>query len=126
MDQDFLAEQEVEPWMGPRALPLWLPLPEYAGLMAHDVHASYDAGLATRPIGDTARDTLAWLREHPDAASPASPARTRPRCSRAWHARAGADSPRRTCPRRCGGRPFVVDYPDKPQPNRSIAFTTVS
>ena len=67
VDQEFLAAQEVEPWMGPRALPVWLPLPEYAGLMAHDVRASYDAGLATRPIGDTARDTLAWLRDHPDA-----------------------------------------------------------
>ena len=65
--QEFLAEQEVEPWAGPRALPVWLPLPEYAGLMTHDVAASYDAGLSTRPIGDTARDTLAWLREHPGA-----------------------------------------------------------
>jgi 2'-hydroxyisoflavone reductase len=67
--QEFLAEQEVAPWMGPRSIPLWLPLPEYAGLMAHDVTASYDAGLATRPLADTARDTLAWLRDHPDAAS---------------------------------------------------------
>ena len=68
VDQDFLAEQKVEPWMGPRSIPLWLPLPEYAGLMAHDVRASYAAGLATRPIGETTRDTLAWLRDHPDAA----------------------------------------------------------
>ena len=65
--QEFLAEQEVEPWAGPRALPVWLPLPEYAGLMTHDVTASYAAGLSTRPIGDTARDTLAWLRATPDA-----------------------------------------------------------
>jgi nucleoside-diphosphate-sugar epimerase len=65
--QDFLAGQEVEPWAGPRSLPVWLPLPDYAGLMAHDVAASYDAGLRTRPVADTARDTLAWLREHPDA-----------------------------------------------------------
>ncbi len=50
VDQDFLAEQKVEPWMGPRSIPLWLPLPEYTGLMAHDVRASYAAGLATRPI----------------------------------------------------------------------------
>ena len=28
VDQEFLAAQEVEPWMGPRAIPVWLPLPE--------------------------------------------------------------------------------------------------
>ncbi|MGH3362344.1 MAG: NAD-dependent epimerase/dehydratase family protein, partial [Nocardioides sp.] len=66
-DQDFLAAQNVEPWSGPRSLPVWLPLPEYAGLLAHDVGASYRAGLQTRPLAETARDTLAWLREHPDA-----------------------------------------------------------
>ncbi len=87
VDQDFLAAQEVEPWMGPRALPVWLPLPEYAGLMAHDVHASYDAGLATRPIGDTARDTLAWLRDHPDAASTGISREDEAEVLRAWHAR---------------------------------------
>ena len=65
--QEFLAEQEVEPWAGPRALPVWLPLPDYAGLMTHDVTSSYAAGLSTRPIGDTARDTLAWLQDTPDA-----------------------------------------------------------
>jgi hypothetical protein len=36
--------------------------------MAHDVTASYDAGLVTRPVSETARDTLLWLREDPDAA----------------------------------------------------------
>lgn len=65
--QEALAEHGVEPWAGPRSAPLWLPLPEYAGLMAHDVTPSYDAGLRTRPVAETARDTLAWLREHPEA-----------------------------------------------------------
>lgn len=65
--QEFLEEQEVQPWAGPRSLPVWLPLPDYAGLMTHDVSASYAAGLRTRPIGETARDTLAWLRATPDA-----------------------------------------------------------
>ena len=58
----------MAPWSGPRSVPLWLPLPQYAGLMAHDVTASYDAGLVTRPVSETARDTLLWLREDPDAA----------------------------------------------------------
>ena len=66
-DQEFLATQSVEPWAGPRSLPVWLPLPEYAGLLAHDVSASYRAGLRTRPLTETARDTLAWLRENPEA-----------------------------------------------------------
>ncbi|GII79725.1 reductase [Sphaerisporangium rufum] len=61
--QEFLAEQKVEPWTGPRSLPMWLPLPEWSGLMAHDASAALAAGLRIRPVADTARDTLAWLRE---------------------------------------------------------------
>ena len=65
--QEFLADQEVAPWMGPRSVPLWLPRPDYDGMCAHDVAPSYEAGLVTRPVAETARDTLAWLRETPDA-----------------------------------------------------------
>ncbi len=68
VDQEFLQEQEVEPWMGPGAIPLWLPRPEYDGLPAHDVQPSLDAGLTVRPLADTTRDTLAWLEATPDAA----------------------------------------------------------
>ena len=67
VDQDFLAAHDVEPWDGPRSLPVWLPQPDYAWLMSVDVEASYAAGLRTRPLADTARDTLAWLRSEPDA-----------------------------------------------------------
>jgi nucleoside-diphosphate-sugar epimerase len=67
VDQEFLVAQGVEPWAGPDSLPVWLPLPEYAGLMARDVAASYAAGLVTRPLSETARDTILWLRETPDA-----------------------------------------------------------
>ena len=65
VDQEFLQEQEVEPWMGPGAIPLWLPRPEYDGLPAHDVQPSLDAGLTVRPLADTTRDTLAWLEATP-------------------------------------------------------------
>jgi len=65
--QEFLTEHEVEPWMGEAALPLWLPRPEYEGMMTHDHEASRQAGLVVRPVADTARDTLAWLRATPDA-----------------------------------------------------------
>jgi 2'-hydroxyisoflavone reductase len=63
---DFLLEREVTYWAGPRSLPLWLP-EDARGLTSHDVTATFEAGLTTRPIGETAVDTLAWLRENPDA-----------------------------------------------------------
>jgi 2'-hydroxyisoflavone reductase len=65
--QQFLTEQGVEPWSGEGALPLWLPRPEYEGMMTHDHDASHRAGLVVRPVADTARDTLEWLRATPDA-----------------------------------------------------------
>ncbi|GAA2755108.1 NAD-dependent epimerase/dehydratase family protein [Actinopolymorpha rutila] len=63
VDQEFLEAQEVNPWAGPRSLPAWLPLPEYAGMLDHDVSATLAAGLAVRDLAQTARDTLAWARE---------------------------------------------------------------
>jgi nucleoside-diphosphate-sugar epimerase len=85
--QDFLLEHDVEPWMGPASIPVWLPLPEYAGLMAHDVTASYEAGLTTRPLSETARDTLLWLRETPDAAVTGWSREAEEKVLRAWHER---------------------------------------
>ncbi|WP_309648682.1 NAD-dependent epimerase/dehydratase family protein [Nocardioides sp.] len=67
VDQDVLAAHEVEPWSGPGSLPLWLPRPSYDGMLAHDPTPSFAAGLATRPVAETARDTLTWLRATPDA-----------------------------------------------------------
>ncbi|WP_309067349.1 NAD-dependent epimerase/dehydratase family protein [Microbacterium sp.] len=58
----------VNPWMGPRSLPLWLPRPEYDGMTTHLAAPAFQAGLRTRPMADTARDTLAWLETAPDAA----------------------------------------------------------
>lgn len=64
---EFLHEQDVTYWAGPRSLPLWLP--EHArGMTAHDVSAALAVGLTTRPIGETAVDTLAWMRATPEAA----------------------------------------------------------
>lgn len=84
--QEFLLERDVEPWMGDRSLPVWLPLPEYAGLMAHDVTAGHDAGLRTRPLAETARDTLAWLRATPDAATTGIGRDDEAAVLAAWHA----------------------------------------
>lgn len=66
--QEFLTEQGIEPWMGPDGLPLWLPRPEYDGMMTHAFEPPAAAGLTVRPIAETARDTLEWLRAQPDAA----------------------------------------------------------
>ena len=68
-------------------MPLWLPLPEYAGLMAHDVTASYDAGLTTRPLSETARDTLLWLRATPDAPVTGWSRADEEKVLAAWHER---------------------------------------
>jgi 2'-hydroxyisoflavone reductase len=58
---DFLLDREVAYWSGPRSLPLWLP-EDSRGMTAHDVSAAFAAGLTARPVGETAVDTLAWLR----------------------------------------------------------------
>ncbi|WP_109472857.1 NAD-dependent epimerase/dehydratase family protein [Ornithinimicrobium cavernae] len=62
-DPDELLALDVRPWSGPRSLPLWLPDPEYAGMRARDVSATLAAGLALRPLAETARDTLRWISE---------------------------------------------------------------
>lgn len=65
--QERLQELGVQPWMGDDAIPLWLPRPEYDGMLAHDVAPSVGAGLVLRPVADTSRDTLGWLEATPDA-----------------------------------------------------------
>ena len=60
VDERWLIEKEVAPWMG---LPLWLPAGEgFDGLSQVNVSKAIDAGLTFRPILDTCRDTLAWDR----------------------------------------------------------------
>ena len=93
VDQDFLADAGVAPWMGERSLPLWLPLPEYAGLMTRDPEPAFTAGLRCRDIADTARDTREWAlaagRAHPGKAglTPSDEAEL----LRAWHHRTVSD-----------------------------------
>ncbi|KNX37077.1 NAD-dependent epimerase/dehydratase family protein [Luteipulveratus halotolerans] len=66
VDQDWLTEHGVQPWAGDRSLPLWLPLPEYAGFSSRSVDAALAQGLTTRPLADTVRDGLEWeLRQGP-------------------------------------------------------------
>jgi 2'-hydroxyisoflavone reductase len=61
-DPEWLTEQGVDGM----SLPLWTEgTPEWS--MALDPAAAYATGLTPRPIGDTVRDTLDWLRDEPDA-----------------------------------------------------------
>lgn len=87
VDQEFLQEHDVEPWMGPGAVPLWLPRPEYDGLPAHDVQPSLDAGLTIRPLAETTRDTLAWLEATADATVSGISLDREKELLAAWHAR---------------------------------------
>ncbi len=59
IDEAFLLEREVGPWM---ELPLWLPR-ETDALLRMSVAKAVAAGLSFRPVEETARDTLAWARE---------------------------------------------------------------
>ena len=43
-------------------LPLWLHEPEYAAMLSTPVDRAVAAGLHTRPLDETARDTLEWVR----------------------------------------------------------------
>lgn len=61
VDSERLLAEGVRPWAGPRSLPLWLPGDEYAGMCERDVSATLAAGLAIRPLAETARDTLDWV-----------------------------------------------------------------
>jgi len=88
LDQAFLTEQGVEPWVGPDAVPLWLPRPDYDGMMHHFVEPSLAAGLTLRPVEETARDTLDWLRGHPDAKVTGIGRERERGLLAAWHARA--------------------------------------
>lgn len=58
VDQDFLEEHEVAPWAGEGSLPLWLPRPEYDGMLAHDPGPAEAAGLRLRPLAETAPGCL--------------------------------------------------------------------
>jgi hypothetical protein len=56
--------------MGPASLPLWIDDPEWRGFATMDTRRAREAGLVTRPLHETLRDTLAWeeTREEPRGA----------------------------------------------------------
>lgn len=57
----WLVEHDVQPWMGPRSLPLWLGGdPEWKGFGARSTIKAREQGLRTRPIAQTIADALAY------------------------------------------------------------------
>jgi 2'-hydroxyisoflavone reductase len=58
-DPQRVLDAGVQPWS---ELPLWLPGPDYDGMMQADVQPAVAAGLAFRPLEETVVDTLAWDR----------------------------------------------------------------
>ena len=64
VEEPFLEEREVGPWM---ELPLWIPeaREEMAGFLRASSDKAIADGLTFRPLAETARDTLAWDRTRP-------------------------------------------------------------
>lgn len=52
-----LTDAGVNPWGGPKSLPLWLPETHH-GIAAHDAAAALEAGLPIRPLAETALAAL--------------------------------------------------------------------
>jgi 2'-hydroxyisoflavone reductase len=63
-DDDFLLGQGVAPWS---EFPFWLPDTDWASAQ---IGRALGAGLDFRLLADTARDTLAWLRNNPPPGPP--------------------------------------------------------
>ncbi|MFB6462708.1 NAD-dependent epimerase/dehydratase family protein [Bradyrhizobium tunisiense] len=90
VDRAFLEAHDVRRWAGPRSLPLWLPLPDFAGFMTRDTSPAGAAGLSSRSVAITARDTLDWLRASNGPVVGLNSAEEGAVLS-AWHAREAAE-----------------------------------
>src|SRR5438270_6194990 len=59
-NEDFLAQQKVEPWSD---MPVWTG--KESGLARTNIGRAQSIGLTFRPLADTARETLAWFKSLP-------------------------------------------------------------
>jgi 2'-hydroxyisoflavone reductase len=59
LDPELLKEQDIAEWVG---LPLWVHESGYRGMLHADNSRAIAAGLAFRPLTETVRDTLDWIR----------------------------------------------------------------
>ena len=63
VDADFLSGQGIQPWSD---MPVWIPPREgYEGFHRANIDKAIRAGLRSRPLADTVRDTLAWYHAWP-------------------------------------------------------------
>ena len=56
----WLQANGVEPWAGPKSMPLWIPMASHAGFGKRSIQAALTNGLVMRPLAQTLADTLAW------------------------------------------------------------------
>jgi 2'-hydroxyisoflavone reductase len=84
VDRAFLEAQGVKRWSGPRALPMWLPMPDFAGFNTRSIAPARAAGLTFRPLSQTAQDTLHWARTADAPATGLTPAEEAAVLA-AWH-----------------------------------------
>src|SRR4029077_15564291 len=62
VDRAFVESHDIKRWSGPRSLPMWVPLPDFAGFATRDTSPARESGLKVRAWSETARDTLLWSR----------------------------------------------------------------
>ena len=67
VDESFLAEHQVPPWMGENSLPLWIPSGDasYAGFAQVGIQKALENGLQFRPLELTLKDTLSYANSRP-------------------------------------------------------------
>ena len=68
--------------MGPASLPLWIDDAEWRGFATMDTSRARAAGLVTRPLEETLRDTLAFEEARTVPRAPGSPTTTSGGCRR--------------------------------------------
>ena len=86
VDEAWLLGQGVQPWSD---LPVWLPRAQ-AGMHRTDIRRAMAAGLQTRPMADTLRDTAAWAHGRNAAAGVGLAPEREAALLQAWAARAAA------------------------------------
>lgn len=59
--ESLLKELKINPWSGPRSLPMWLPQ-AWAKMVGRDVSNALANGLRVRPLAETALDSLEYER----------------------------------------------------------------
>ncbi len=63
IDDERLLEEGVRPWMGPRSLPLWIPVPGMRHMATLDCEPARASGFRTRPLAETLESALRYEEE---------------------------------------------------------------